>query len=80
MFYLKPILLQIVSLGSGDYISPKRILDDDYLSLEKTLNQQQKDIFNDLKKKLNELVQESVKESEQKFEDQIQKIRVCLHL
>lgn len=65
-----------MSLGSGDCIQPKYHFGNEYLSLENTLTDQQKQIFEELKKKLNGYVEKSVKDIESKFKDEVENIRV----
>lgn len=48
----------------------------EYLNLEKTLTDQQKKIFDELKEKLNTYVENSVKDNETKLKDELHKIKV----
>lgn len=77
MFYQENCYcFQSNSLGSGDCLQPIYYIGSEYLSLEKTLTDQQKQLFEELKKKFNGYIEKSIKDTENKFKDDIENIRV----
>lgn len=55
---------------------PKKNIDDEYVEFEYILNYQQKNVFDELKKKLNKYVEKCVGDTKSKYEDEVYNLKV----